>query len=144
MFLVYIVVNKKYIKAKKVSIMETIIKYFTSVVILIVWLLFSIAETSYCQNSKGTAGSNNGKGIVHNDKTGIVIDIIDNGIDGKSARVSDTYSAEVLLSIPTKFVIISGSKVTYRKLNGNANSNSNGKANANSNNEMCEITSMEN
>lgn len=144
MFLVDLLITKIIEKLKKMSIMETIIKYIASMIIVIVWLLFSIAETSYCQNTKADKDMNNDKGIVHNDKTGIVIDILDNSNQAKTVRVSDVHTGEKLVSIPTKLSIIAGSHVVYRKLSGSAHSSSNANANSHGDNQMCEIISVKN
>ncbi|MBL4654713.1 MAG: hypothetical protein JKY33_02700 [Bacteroidia bacterium] len=109
-----------------------------------------ITNAAYCQNSNKGNSNDKDKGIVHNDQTGIVIDIIKKDESTKTALVKDSKSGKNLISIPTHLAVEKGKQVVYRKLNGKGNkgkgkgkNKSNGNTNSYCDTNMCEIKSVQ-
>ncbi|PCH68222.1 MAG: hypothetical protein COC01_04265 [Bacteroidetes bacterium] len=93
--------------------MEKPIKLIHILLVIIIATCFITSE-AYCQNNKNGEESN--KGIVHNDKTGIVLDVVKKNNKQYQLKVKDKITGYIYSSIPTKIKAKQGDEVMYTEL----------------------------
>ena len=90
-----------------------------NIVLAVIATTCMVTSTVYSQKNYNSK-INEDKGIVHNDQTGIVLNVVEkyNNVERK-VQVQDNSSGKRYMSIPTRIKLSPGDRVIYRVLNHN-------------------------
>ncbi|PCH68224.1 MAG: hypothetical protein COC01_04275 [Bacteroidetes bacterium] len=83
--------------------------------VLIITALF-LSYSSNCYSQKSNNSNTDEMQIVHNDKTGIVLDVVKKNKKQYQIRVEDKITGHIYSSIPTKIKAKQGDEVMYTEL----------------------------
>ncbi|PCH68221.1 MAG: hypothetical protein COC01_04260 [Bacteroidetes bacterium] len=135
--------------------MEKSIKHLATT-LLTICLVLLMGNIGIAQNNQPDPDPDDNLDIVHNDKTGIVIDVLKSTNYLKIVLVQDTESGDNLVSLPTQLTVTQGNQVLYNELSnkckydkrgygskGKGNGHSHGKKKGKDKYRLCEIKSVQ-